>query len=162
MRSTALTDLRSLIKDSASSSASNTTSLVFSKSGLFIRSIFSNLSASLRSSFFSSSVRVSKASLTGKRWTTPRIIFACSFGEELENIDNGVHYSPERIQEVNDKISLGYKLLKKHNVNTTAELLAIKHLLQQKLTDILNIGETIVAIEQATEALLKNCCKHSL
>lgn len=80
-------------------------------------------------------------------------------GEELENIDNGVHFSPERIQEVNDKISLGYKLLKKHNVNTTAQLLAIKHLLQQKLTDILNIGETIVAKEQATAALLKNCAQ---
>lgn len=78
-------------------------------------------------------------------------------GEELENIDNGVHYSPERIQEVNDKISLGYKLLKKHNVNTTAELFAIKELLQQKLNDILNIGEAILEKEQATAALLKNC-----
>lgn len=78
-------------------------------------------------------------------------------GEELESIDNGVHYSPERIQEVNDKISLGYKLLKKHNVNTTAELLAIKELLQQKLNDILNIGEAILEKERATAALLKNC-----
>jgi DNA repair protein RecN (Recombination protein N) len=78
-------------------------------------------------------------------------------GEELESIDNGVQYSPERIQEVNDKISLGYKLLKKHNVNTTAELLAIKALLQQKLNDILNIGEAILAKEQAAAALLKDC-----
>jgi DNA repair protein RecN (Recombination protein N) len=78
-------------------------------------------------------------------------------GEELESIDNGVHYSPERIQEVNDKISLGYKLLKKHTVNTTAELLAIKELLQQKLNDILNIGEAILEKEQATATLLKNC-----
>ena len=78
-------------------------------------------------------------------------------GEELESIDNGVHYSPERIQQVNDKISLGYKLLKKHNVNTTGELLAIKKSLQQKLHDILNITEEIVAKEQATAELLKNC-----
>ena len=78
-------------------------------------------------------------------------------GDELETIDNGVHYSPERIQVVNDKISLGYKLLKKHNVQTTAELLAIKHELQQKLNDILNISEAIVAKELATDALLKQC-----
>jgi len=78
-------------------------------------------------------------------------------GEELESIDNGVHYSPERIQQVNDKISLGYKLLKKHNVNTTGELLAIKKSLQQKLNDILNISEEIVIKAKATAELLKNC-----
>lgn len=78
-------------------------------------------------------------------------------GEELESIDNGVHYSPERIQQVNDKISLGYKLLKKHNVNTTGELLAIKKSLQQKLHDILNISEEVVTKEKATAELLKNC-----
>jgi DNA repair protein RecN (Recombination protein N) len=78
-------------------------------------------------------------------------------GEELESIDESVQYSPERIQRVNDKISLGYKLLKKHNVNSTGELLSIKDNLQQKLNDILNIGETIIAKEQTTQKLLKNC-----
>ena len=76
-------------------------------------------------------------------------------GEELESIDNSVQYSPERIQIVNDKISLGYKLLKKHNVNSTGELLHIKEELQQKLHDILNIGEAITAKQQLTQQLLK-------
>ncbi|MBC7627969.1 DNA repair protein RecN [Ferruginibacter sp.] len=78
-------------------------------------------------------------------------------GDELETIDNGIHYSPGRIQEVNDKISLGYKLLKKHSVHTTSELLNIKDTLQQKLNDILNIGEAITAKEQATKQLLLQC-----
>ena len=78
-------------------------------------------------------------------------------GEELESIDNGVQYSPERIQLVNDKISLGYKLLKKHTVNSTAELLNIKDALQQKLNDILNIEEAITAKQQLTQELLKKC-----
>ena len=78
-------------------------------------------------------------------------------GEELESIDNGVQYSAERIQIVNDKISLGYKLLKKHTVNSTAELLNIKDALQQKLNDILNIGEAITAKQQLTQELLKKC-----
>lgn len=78
-------------------------------------------------------------------------------GDELESIDNGIQYDAERIQLVNDKISLGYKLLKKHNVQTTAELLIIKDELQQKLNDILNIGEAIAAKEQATKDLLRQC-----
>lgn len=78
-------------------------------------------------------------------------------GDELESIDNGVQYSPERIQVVNDKIMLGYKLLKKHNVKATAELLNIKNALQQKLNDILNISESIAAKEIATQELFKKC-----
>ncbi len=78
-------------------------------------------------------------------------------GDELESIDSGVQYSPERIQEVNDKISLGYKLLKKHNVQTTAELLTIKKTLHQKLQGILNIGESIVAKEATVNTLLQQC-----
>ena len=76
-------------------------------------------------------------------------------GDELESIDEGVHYSAERIQIVNDKIMLGYKLLKKHNVLTTSELLIIKAELQNKLGDILNISEAIIEKEKATAILLK-------
>lgn len=78
-------------------------------------------------------------------------------GDELERIDNAVQYSPERIQVVNDKIMLGYKLLKKHNVNTTTELLSIQDTLQQKLHDILNISEAIINKELATQEQLKKC-----
>ena len=78
-------------------------------------------------------------------------------GEELETIDEGVLYSAERLQIVNDKISIGYKLLKKHNVNTTAELLAIKAELQLKLNDILNISEAIIAKEKETALLFQQC-----
>ena len=78
-------------------------------------------------------------------------------GDELESIDNAVQYSPERIQLVNDKIMLGYKLLKKHNVHTTGDLLSLQNSLQQKLNDILNISEAIAAKEIATQQLLKRC-----
>ena len=78
-------------------------------------------------------------------------------GDELESIDNAVQYSPERIQLVNDKIMLGYKLLKKHNVHTTGDLLSLQNALQQKLNDILNISEAIAAKEIATQQLLKRC-----
>jgi len=77
--------------------------------------------------------------------------------DELEQINDGVNYSAERIQEVNDRISSGYKLMKKHAVNSTNELLAIKERLQQKLNDVLNIGEAITQKEKLTATLLQQC-----
>jgi len=77
--------------------------------------------------------------------------------DELEQINDGVVYSASRIQEVNDRIAIGYKLLKKHGVNTTDELLSIKKVLQQKLNDVLNISEAILKKEKLTADFLKQC-----
>ncbi len=79
--------------------------------------------------------------------------------DELERINDGVQYSAERIQIVNDKMALGYKLLKKHGVNTTNELLAIKDSLQEKLTAIFNITETIIKKEKEVAQLLQQAEK---
>ncbi len=79
--------------------------------------------------------------------------------DELEHINDSVQYSAERIQMVNDRISLGYKLQKKHGVTTTGELLQLKEELQQKLNEILNIGEAIQQKEKQTKDLLQQCEK---
>ncbi len=76
---------------------------------------------------------------------------------ELETISGGVQYNAERFQLVNDRIALGYKLLKKHGVTTTGELLSIQEELQQKLDDVLNIGDAIAQKEKQTHALLQQC-----
>lgn len=68
--------------------------------------------------------------------------------EELDAINESVQYSPERIQYINDKLALGYKLQKKHGVNSTRELLELKDALQIKLNDILNISDAIVLKEK--------------
>lgn len=75
--------------------------------------------------------------------------------DELAHINDTVHYSAERIQFVNDRIALGYKLQKKHGVNSTNELLKLKDELQQKLNDILNISEAILQKEKKTKELLQ-------
>lgn len=75
--------------------------------------------------------------------------------DELEHINDSVHYSAERIQVVNDRISVGYKLQKKHGVNSTNELLKLKGELQGKLNDILNISEAIQQKEKQTKELLQ-------
>ena len=78
-------------------------------------------------------------------------------GDELERIDEAVQYSPERIQWVNDRLSAGYKLLKKHAVTTTADLLTIKASLEEKLTAIVSISEAIESKEQEVNQLLDRC-----
>lgn len=79
--------------------------------------------------------------------------------DELDRINSSIHYSAERIQMVNDRISLGYKLQKKHGVTTTNELLALKDELQQRLNEILNIGEAIQQKEEKCNELLQQCEK---
>ena len=77
--------------------------------------------------------------------------------DELEHIDQNIQYSADRIGIVSDRISLGYKLLKKHGVKTTGELLGIRNELEDKLNDILNISELIDQKEKLTNELLLQC-----
>ncbi len=75
------------------------------------------------------------------------LIEIADIAAELESIDDTIQYDAERIQVVNDRIAAGYKLLKKHNVTETAQLLAIQEELSVKLDEVLNVS---VAIEKAT------------
>lgn len=75
--------------------------------------------------------------------------------DEIERINESVQFSAERIQLVTDRISMGYKLQKKHGVNSTNELLQIRDQLQEKLNDILNISEAIQQKEKQTNELLQ-------
>jgi DNA repair protein RecN (Recombination protein N) len=62
---------------------------------------------------------------------------------DLDRIGNQVNYDPAKIEKLNERLSLGYKLQKKHGVNSTAELLTIQQQLQDKLQSVLNLGELI-------------------
>lgn len=68
--------------------------------------------------------------------------------DEIEHINNGIRFDDERIQVVSDRLALGYKLLKKHGVHTTNELLAIQNNLQQKLDRVLNMDAEIAELEK--------------
>jgi len=70
--------------------------------------------------------------------------------DELENIDGTIRYDAQRIQTVNDRLSAGYKLLKKHGVTETQHLLNIQEELQQKLDAVLNISNDIAQLEKQT------------
>lgn len=72
---------------------------------------------------------------------------------ELERIDEKIHYDAERIEEVNQRMAHGYRLLKKHNVTTTSALLLIQESLQQKLDVVLNMGNSIEQLRQDSSRL---------
>ncbi|RYY88575.1 MAG: DNA repair protein RecN [Chitinophagaceae bacterium] len=71
--------------------------------------------------------------------------------DELDRISGQVHSDPATIEQLNERLSLGYKLLKKHAVQTTAELLAIKSGLEEKLQAVLNIDDEIARASKTVE-----------
>jgi DNA repair protein RecN (Recombination protein N) len=75
--------------------------------------------------------------------------------DDIERLNDHVVYDAARIDEINQRIALGYKLLKKHGVKTTAELLAIQRELDEKLLAVQNVDETIAEQELQVQSLLK-------
>ena len=75
--------------------------------------------------------------------------------DEVERINGHVNYDPKQIERINERISTGYKLLKKHSVQTTNELLAIRSDLERKLQAVLNIDDAIAKKQADVEILIK-------
>ncbi|MBM3417215.1 MAG: DNA repair protein RecN [Bacteroidetes bacterium] len=67
---------------------------------------------------------------------------------EISHISDSVNYDPKRIEQLNERLSLGYKLQKKHGVKSTAELLDVQKQLEEKLQAVLNIDEAILRKEK--------------
>lgn len=68
--------------------------------------------------------------------------------DETDRINNHVNSDPDTIERINERLSLGYRLLKKHGVKSTNELLEMKDQLSQKLQAVLNIDEAIANAEK--------------
>lgn len=67
--------------------------------------------------------------------------------EEFESIAEDTEYDEERIQEVNERLDLLYRLQKKHFVNSIEELLAIQAGLQEKVDNYSNSTEVMEKLE---------------
>ena len=74
--------------------------------------------------------------------------------DDVDRISNQVNYDPLKIEEFNERLSLGYKLQKKHGVNSTNELLNIQKQLEKKLQAVLSIDEAIQEKEKASNGFL--------
>ena len=76
--------------------------------------------------------------------------------DETDRINNHIQSDAATIEKINERLSLGYRLLKKHGVKTTDELIGIRNNLNEKLQAVLNIDDTIAASEkQLSELVIK-------
>lgn len=73
--------------------------------------------------------------------------------QEIDSISNHINYDPIQIEELNDRLSLGYKLQKKHGVQSTKELLEIQEQLSVKLQAVLQIDDAILLKEKEMDTL---------
>jgi len=80
---------------------------------------------------------------------------------EVDHISNQVNYDPKRIEQLNERLSQGYKLQKKHGVNSTNELLALHMQLEKKLQAVLNFDEAIQQKEKESEKLFTAASKQA-
>jgi DNA repair protein RecN (Recombination protein N) len=67
---------------------------------------------------------------------------------EIDVINQKVNYDEERINVLNDRMAVGYSLLKKHNVGDTAHLIEIKNQLQNHLQKVTDLTEAITEKER--------------
>jgi DNA repair protein RecN (Recombination protein N) len=74
---------------------------------------------------------------------------------EIENINDEVQFDPRKVEQLNERISTGYKLMKKHGVQTTNDLIALKNSLEEKLQAVMNIDDAIGAKEKAVQQLVQ-------
>ncbi len=66
---------------------------------------------------------------------------------ELESLNDDVKYDEMRINFINERLAEGYRLQKKHGVQSTNQLVQIKDELQKKLDAVLNIDEAIASVQ---------------
>lgn len=79
--------------------------------------------------------------------------------DEVERINDAINFDEKRIEFINERLAVGYKLLKKHGVKSTAEILTIQAELQEKLQAVLNIDDAILQKEKAVAQLLQQATK---
>ncbi len=75
--------------------------------------------------------------------------------EETDRLNQHIGSDAGSLEKINDRLSLGYRLLKKHGVKTTNELIDIRNSLNEKLQAVLNIDDAIIAAEKKYADLLQ-------
>jgi DNA repair protein RecN (Recombination protein N) len=67
---------------------------------------------------------------------------------EIDTINDKVNYDEEKINVLNERMALGYGLLKKHNATSTAQLIQIKKHLENELNKVTGLQELIAEREK--------------
>ena len=78
---------------------------------------------------------------------------------EIGTSNNKVLYDAEHLEELSDRMALGYNLFKKHNVQTTEQLLEIKNSLEKELLKVSDLTEAITIKEKESTLLFKEALR---
>lgn len=70
---------------------------------------------------------------------------------DIQAVNDDIHYDAEKIQHMQERLNTGYKLLKKHGVQTTDELLNIQSKLDASLQAHANLDEDLLKAKKLTE-----------
>lgn len=71
--------------------------------------------------------------------------------DEIESEEETIELDDERIQIIQARLDLLYKLHQKHAVKSNAELLDIQAVLQQKVSNVLNLSDNLAAAKERVE-----------
>jgi DNA repair protein RecN (Recombination protein N) len=70
---------------------------------------------------------------------------------DVDEMQGSVQLDPARMEELQQRNDLGYKLLKKHGVTTTSDLIALQQRLEDELTVTHDLDKVIHDLEKETE-----------
>jgi len=73
---------------------------------------------------------------------------------EIDSVNEQIQFDAAEIEKLNERIHTGYKLFKKHHVNSTSDLIRLRDELGNKLTESVGIAENIHAREKVAESLV--------
>lgn len=79
----------------------------------------------------------------------------------IEQLNDNITYTPERQQAVDERLDLIYRLQKKHNVGTVAELLDIYQQLDRKLNDVHDVDQRIHQVMEAVDKAYVTVQQHA-
>ena len=78
---------------------------------------------------------------------------------EIETCNTKVVYDADYLEELNDRMALGYNLFKKHSVQTTGQLIEIKDFLEKELEKVTNLTEEIAQKGKESEHYYKEALR---
>jgi len=81
---------------------------------------------------------------------------------ELEVINEKIQMDASRMDQVSQRIALGQKLIKKHGVKNSAELLEVRTGLEAKVNQVVHAGDELAKLEKKVQEMEENAARIAL
>jgi len=73
--------------------------------------------------------------------------------KDITNVETKIYFEPSEMESLSLRLDSLYRLLKKHQKTTIEELIIVKQEIEQKVSEVLNLGEKIIALNSETVKL---------